>query len=207
MILAPIATSILHKSCTCGSLAALVIVVRPSASAAAMTAFSVAVTEVSSKKMSSPTSLLALNSNFPSMSTRAPNSVKAKKWVSKRRLPITSPPGGIMLAFPKRAISGPANKIEARIFFESSGGIKAVSIFCAVTSQTCFSTFFTEAPRPCKILNMTPASSISGMFLSVTFSSVKRVAAMQGSAAFLFPAAVIFPFIGNPPSILYSCIC
>ena len=42
-------------------------------------------------------------------------------------------------------------------------------------------------------------SSISGRFLSITSSSVRRAAAMHGRAAFLFPLARIVPLIGNPP--------
>ena len=45
-----------HSSCTCGSHAAFTIVVRPSASAAAMSAFSVPVTDASSRKSSAPRS-------------------------------------------------------------------------------------------------------------------------------------------------------
>ena len=53
-ISAPIAISRRQRSCTCGSQAALWIVVRPSASAAAMSAFSVAVTDASSRWNSVP---------------------------------------------------------------------------------------------------------------------------------------------------------
>ena len=53
-ISAPIATSRRQRSCTCGSHAAWWIVVMPSASAAAMSAFSVAVTEASSRWNSVP---------------------------------------------------------------------------------------------------------------------------------------------------------
>ncbi len=51
---------------------------------------------------------------------------------------------------------------------------------------------------------MTAVSSISGMFLKMTVSSVKSEAAMHGSAEFLLPLAAIVPRIGIPPSILYS---
>ena len=50
-ISAPSETRKRHRSCTCGSLAALAITVSPSASTAAMTTFSVPVTEASSRKI------------------------------------------------------------------------------------------------------------------------------------------------------------
>ena len=53
-IRAPIATSSRARSCTCGSEAALRIVVMPGVSAAAISAFSVAITLASSMKMSQP---------------------------------------------------------------------------------------------------------------------------------------------------------
>ena len=55
-ILAPSATRKRARSCTWGSPAAFITTVRPGAVTAAIRAFSVAVTEASSRKMSAPRS-------------------------------------------------------------------------------------------------------------------------------------------------------
>ena len=47
--------------------------------------------------------------------TSAPSARKASRCGSSRRRPITSPPGGGMLARPRRASSGPASRKEARM--------------------------------------------------------------------------------------------
>ena len=59
--------------------------------------------------------------------TVAPNCSKARKCVSRRRRPMTSPPGGGS-ASPQRANSGPASRIEARIRAQSSGSRSAARI-------------------------------------------------------------------------------
>ena len=45
----------------------------------------------------------------------APSARKASRWGSRRRRPMTSPPGGGMSAWPKRASSGPASRNDARM--------------------------------------------------------------------------------------------
>ena len=62
----------------------------------------------------------AVSSIQRSPSTRAPRSLKASRWASRRRRPMKSPPGGGIRASPKRASSGPASRNEARIRLESS---------------------------------------------------------------------------------------
>ena len=196
LIFAPIRFSMLHRSCTWGSLAAFVISVLPSARTAAITAFSVAVTDASSKNNSLPTSLFAVNSNLFVTATRAPSSVSARKCVSSLRLPITSPPGGKSAALPVLATRGPANKMDARIFFVYSLGMSVLFISAAVIFQMWFPPFSTFAPRALRISSITPVSSMSGMLRSVTVSFVRSAAAMQGRAAFLLPLALIVPEIG-----------
>ena len=93
VIRAPMETSMRHRSWMCGSEAAFSIVVSPSASTAAMRAFSVAVTEASSRKIRAPFSLLASSVKEVPTSTRVPSSVRARKCVSSGRRPIPSPPG------------------------------------------------------------------------------------------------------------------
>src|SRR6059036_2511116 len=55
------------------------------------------------------------------MVTSAPSRSRARKCVSTRRRPITSPPGGGRLTRPKRASMGPARRIEARMRAHSAG--------------------------------------------------------------------------------------
>ena len=80
-----------------------------------MIAFSVPVTDGSSRNMSAPSSRLAEMVNPPFKVTSAPNASNARKWVSILRRPITSPPGGGSSTWPNRASSGPASKSDARI--------------------------------------------------------------------------------------------
>ena len=91
---APILVSRRARSWTWGSQAALEIVVAPGVSAAAISAFSVPITEGSSMKISQAQSPPgALSSIQRSPSTRAPRSLKASRWASRRRRPMKSPPG------------------------------------------------------------------------------------------------------------------
>ena len=85
-------------------------------------------------------------------------------------------------------------------FFVNIAGISDFSIFLASTFQELFPRDSTLIPRERKTSNITPVSSISGMLFKITGSLVRTQAAIQGSAAFLFPLAFIVPLIGNPPS-------
>ena len=112
-----------HRSCTCGSQAALHDGRRRrDASDGAISAFSVPVTVASSRYISAPRSPLGARRRYSRpTSTSAPSAASAIRWVSTRRRPITSPPGGGTSAAPKRASSGPASRIDARIRSHSSG--------------------------------------------------------------------------------------
>ena len=92
---APILLSIRARSWTWGSQAALPITVVPGVSAAAMSAFSVAITEGSSMKTSAARRPPLGASMTMSRSVRnvAPRQPKASRWGSRRRRPMTSPPG------------------------------------------------------------------------------------------------------------------
>ena len=197
---APSETRKLQRSWTCGSQAAFVIVVSPLASTAAITAFSVPVTDASSRKIRAPTSPLALMCSRRSASISAPSLAKAAMWVSSRRLPMTSPPGGGTIASPQRASSGPARRIEARMRVQSSA-----SSSCLRTSSARMRTRpspwrSTSTPRSATRSSIVSTSLIAGMFVSVTGSSVRRAAATIGSAAFLFPAARTLPRSERRPS-------
>ena len=168
-----------------------------------MMAFSVAVTEASSRKMSAPTSLLACSVISPSISTRAPSSFRARKCVSRRRRPITSPPGGGRVTLPQRASRGPANRMEARTWRASSAGTAHGAGLPDCRRQAWSPTFSAREPSCRRMSIITCTSSISGMLRRTTGSSVSRVAARQGSAAFLLPLGRRRPCSGWPPSIRY----
>src|SRR5436309_929027 len=97
---APSVTRKRARSWTCGSQAALRSVVVPRAATAAISAFSVAVTLGSSRKMSAPASRLASTWYVAPTVTAAPSCSRARKCVSTRRRPMTSPPGGGRLSTP-----------------------------------------------------------------------------------------------------------
>ena len=119
---APIFTSMRARSTTCGSLAALKIWVSPGVSAAAIRAFSVPITDGSSMKISPARSVPAsFKMVWSCCSIRAPSALNASRCGSRRRRPMTSPPGGGMSARPKRASSGPASRNEARMRAEIRG--------------------------------------------------------------------------------------
>ena len=93
---APIATSMRARSWTCGSEAALRITVGPRVSAAAISAFSVAITDGSSIRKSHGPQAECGASDLDvvgSCSTVAPSARNASRCGSSRRRPITSPPG------------------------------------------------------------------------------------------------------------------
>ena len=119
-ICAPSETRKRQRSWTCGSHAALPITVSPGVVTAAITAFSVPITLASSRKTGAPRSpSVAISNAGPLTSMRAPSSANACTCGSRRRRPITSPPGGGIVARPKRASSGPASRKDARIFEHS----------------------------------------------------------------------------------------
>ena len=114
---APICISRRARSCTCGSEAALWITVEPGVSAAAISAFSVAITEGSSMKKSqacSPSGARELERAArcaPRRRARGrrPGGDRAGGGRSRRRRAAACP------RLPKRASSGPASRNEARM--------------------------------------------------------------------------------------------
>src|SRR5919198_1169282 len=135
------------------------------------------------------------------MSISAPSSANAWMCGSRRRRPITSPPGGGTLARPSLASKGPASRNDARIRLASSA-----SSSCDVSSDACTRTSLSpvhsiSAPRSPISAIIVSTSRIRGTLWSTTGSVVSRQAARIGRAPFLFPAAVTRPFKGCPPSI------
>ena len=153
----------------------------------AMTAFSVPVTEGSSRKTSAPLRCCASSRKPPLRVTSAPRASKARKWVSMRRRPITSPPGGGRLALPKRASKGPARSSDARIRSASSRSTCADLTHEASTVTTCSSSHRTSAPSELTSSSRVSTSRIRGMLPSVTGSDARTVAAMAGKAGVLVP--------------------
>src|SRR3954468_6918660 len=201
-IAAPILLSMRARSWTCGSLAALRITVVPGVSAAAISAFSVPITDGSSMKKSVERSppLGARSLMWRSCSTSAPSARKASRCGSSRRRPMTSPPGGGIRAEPKRASSGPATRKEARMRSASAGSTSVVGMSAAVSATLLSSSRSTATPRSASSVSMASVSRMRGTLAISTRSSVRRLAASSGSAAFLFPAAWMVPESGTPPS-------
>src|SRR5579859_4462629 len=198
---APIDTSIRARSWTCGSEAALRMTVGPRVSAAAMSAFSVAITDGSSIRKSHGRSPSGASSrmSLPCL-TVAPSARRASRWGSSRRRPITSPPGGGIEARPKRASSGPATRNEARIRSARSASTSAHASTPEQSTETSPGrSHWTLAPRPSSSSSSASTSRILGTFRRITSSSVSRQAARIGRAPFLFPAGRIVPESGAPP--------
>ena len=201
-IAAPIFTSMRARSWTCGSEAALRITVVPSISAAAISAFSVPITDGSSMKKSHacrPPSGARMSMSRP-CSTVAPSARKASRCGSRRRRPITSPPGGGISAAPKRVSSGPATRNEARIR-SASAASAAVLPAPSPRRETVFSPRrSTLTPRSASSASIASTSRMTGTLCSTTSSEVRRLQASSGRAAFLLPAGTIVPESGTPPS-------
>src|SRR3954471_16019329 len=199
----PILLSMRARSCTCGSQAALRITVVPSISADAISAFSVPITDGSSMKKShacSPPLSAMIRMSCP-CSTVAPRARKASRCGSSRRRPITSPPGGGITAEPKRASSGPAARNDARM---RSASEASTSVF--VTLSACSETVLSSrqavvTPSAASSCSIASTSRMRGTLWRMTSSSVRRLHANSGSAAFLLPAGTIVPDSGTPPSI------
>ena len=119
---------------------------------------------------------------------------------SRRRRPITSPPGGGTLAFPSRASSGPASRNEARICRASASSTSCDDRPLASIRTSFVPVHSALAPVPATSSSIASTSRMRGTFESVTGSSVSRHAARIGSAPFLLPDARMCPLSGFPPS-------
>src|SRR5437667_1599639 len=164
-----------------------------------MRAFSVAVTLGSSRKMSAPRSVFASSWYVAPTVISVPNRSSARKWVSTRRRPITSPPGGGRFTRPNRASIGPASRMDARIRAESLGSSSRGSAAAVFTSTELGAVHATAAPKWASSSSMVSTSRMWGTLSMRQGPSASRVAARMGSAAFLFPAGRIVPLSGRPP--------
>src|SRR6266581_795404 len=195
---APILTRRRHRSCTCGSRAALKISVRPSASTAARRMFSVPVTVGRSKTIRSPRSRsTSATISVADSSIRAPIWRRPRRCCSTRRAPMSSPPGRGRRAWPNRPSSAPSSTIVARIRRPSSSGT-------LVPRALPMRRLTDPAPseRPPSSVRICAISSVSvtrGTLLRRTGSDVSKAAAISGSAAFLEPLTQSWPANCAPP--------
>ena len=174
-----------------------------------MTAFSVAVTDVSSRNISWPFSLFAVNVNWPLMSTRAPSSVSARKCVSSR-LPADDVAAGWRKDSFSRAgdertgeQDGSADLFRDKLERDIVSKRETVCIVNPVVIDS-FSRS-TVPPSAAKISSMTCMSSISGRFLSV--DRFRRSGAPPRCRVGRHSCCrwrLMVPLIGNPPSMWYS---
>src|SRR5215216_5643127 len=196
---APRPTRNRHRSRTWGSQAALPITVLPSARTAAMMAFSVAVTDASSRNIDAPRSRPTSSSRARSKRAWTPRERKASRWVSSRRRPITSPPGGGSRQWPVLATSGAASSTDARMRVHRAGSRVGRRRPRGSMRTWLGAVRSTLAPVEATSSSMVSTSRIWGTLCSTTGSSASRQAATMGSAAFLFPDGRMVPLSGCPP--------
>src|SRR5436190_708237 len=115
---------------------------------------------------------------------------------------MTSPAGGGITTWPKRASRGPASRKDARMRSDASRSTIASGLMSAAHRRSSLSPRHSVwTPRPRSRASMNSTSRIRGTLRSRTSSFVRIDAARMGSAPFLLPAAVIVPDSGTPPSI------
>src|SRR5947199_203933 len=129
----------------------------------------------------------------------APSCSSARKWVSTRRRPITSPPGGGKLTRPKRASIGPASRIDARIRAHNLGSSSGGSARAVFTSTAFGAVHATAAPRCASSSSIVSTSRMWGTLSMRQGPSASSVAARIGRAAFLLRVGWIVPLSGRPP--------
>src|SRR6266550_1697819 len=97
------------------------------------------------------------------MVTSAPSRSRARKCVSTRRRPITSPPGGGRLTRPKRASMGPARRIEARMRAHSAGSSSRGSARAVFTSTLFGGLRRRQAFANVRDVNVSPVLALAGL--------------------------------------------
>ena len=130
----------------------------------------------------------AVSTISPLHSTLAPIARNASRCGSRRRRPITSPPGGGITARPKRASSGPASRNEARIGSASS---RSISISRARRRRTAPARW-RRARRPRRRAragssSIASTSRMRGTLRTSTSSSVRSAGGEDRQRAVLVP--------------------
>ena len=200
-ICAPSETRNRQRSWTCGSHAALPITVSPSASTAAMTAFSVPITLASSRKTCLPRRRSACELE------RAVDRDLRAELLERVDVHVESPAADHVAARRRQRRAAEAREQRAG---DEERGADAVAepgstlglATCSASTRTSFGPSTPPLRRGCRAAR--PSSrrrGSAGRSSSVTGSVASKVAARIGSAPFLFPAARTRPFSGRPPSI------
>ena len=205
-ISAPSETRKRQRSCTCGSQAALPIVVSPGVRTAAITVFSVAITLASSRKISraaQPVRLhlvAALDLDLARRAARARGCAgRAGAGRSRRRPAAARSPGRGARAAGRRGGTTPGSAPRAPRRPRTTRAP-------AASTRTSFGPVHSAlAPVPQTSSSIVSTSRMRGTFESVTGSSASRHAARIGSAPFLFPEARMRPLSGFPPSMTRVC--
>ena len=127
-----------------------------------------------------------------------------RKWVSRRRRPILSPPGLATRALPKRAKSGPISITEPRkaaVFWKKlSVSMADSSSWSAWKHQEPLPRFSTRTPKSARREIRVLISRMSGTWSIYTFSRVSKVAQSSCKASFLAPCGRMLPWRRCPPS-------
>ena len=178
-----------------------------------MMMLAVPVTDASSRSMYVPCSFSAsilYTWRSSSALNAAPRFLKPRKWVSRRRRPILSPPGSATTALPKRPSSGPIVSTLPR----SAEHLRTYSSL-ARKSRLSSSAWNVKSPLPLRV-TFTPmscnkrmrllTSRMSGMLVILTGSDVSSTAAITSRASFLAPCGVMVPCSWCPPSIINDSI-
>ena len=144
----------------------------------------------------------AFNAISRAHSTVAPIARKASRCGSRRRRPITSPPGDAITARPKRASRGPASRNDARIRSATSASTSTSSTAAAHSASSFGPRQLTSTPIARRMLSIASTSRMWGTLRTTTSSSVRTAEARMGRAPFLLPAGNSVPDSGTPPSMM-----
>ena len=200
---APIAISMRARSWTCGSEAALRITVGPRVRAAAISAFSVAITEGSSiRKSHGLQAERSLELDVPAI--LLDGGAEGTEGIEVR----VEPPAADHIAT-RRGHLRPPEPGQERAREQERGADALGQLLVdlpavdarAVDRDLARASHWTRAPSCSSSSVIASTSRIRGTLRRITSSSVSRHAARMGSAPFLLPAGTIVPDRGTPPSI------
>ena len=206
-IRAPSETRKWQRSWMCGSQAACPTIVSPSASTAAITAFSVAITDASSRNIRLPRSpsvrrlvgavQLDLDAELHERVDVRVEPAAADHVAARRRHGRAAEAGEQRPGEQERRPDLAAeHRVELRL---GDGRARRPAPRSAPSTRP-------SAPRSARISTIVSTSRMRGTFSRTTGSEASTVAARIGSAPFLLPAARTLPESGRPPSITNDCI-
>ena len=196
---APSSTRNRARSCTCGSPAAFITTVRPGAVTAAIRAFSVAVTEASSRKMSAP-----LEAGVAQPVVAVDQALGAER-AERQQVGVHPAPADEVAAGERQLHLAAARQQRARQQERCPQAAAEVGVEVVVRTRSARSarefgpSSRTLTPRSSRRASITCTSRMSGTLSSTTSSSVRRHAARIGRAAFLSPLGTMVPDSARPP--------